>query len=108
DQAVNSVNSTDTIAVTGGGLTVAASSQVAALDLAGPGSVTIGGTFATGNLSLDSGSPTITLAGTSSNPAKLLLNGDVTFTGADGTAVIAANGDPNSGGIDLGGAARSF
>ena len=108
DQAVNSVNSTDTIAVTGGSLTVAAASQVAALDVAGPGSVTIGGTFTTGNVTLGDGGPTINVVAASSGPATLVLTGTVSFTGTDGTAVISATAEANAGVVDLGGAARTF
>jgi autotransporter-associated beta strand protein len=82
------VNSTATVAA-GGVLSV------------GPGGIAFGGTAAN----------TVTLQAASGAPGKLLLGGDVAFTGTDGTAGLNT-GDvavtQTAGLLDLGGASRTF
>jgi autotransporter-associated beta strand protein len=54
-------------------------------------------------------SPSIMLAADPSVPGRILLGGDVTFTGTDGTAMIGDTGGAAiPGQLDLGGATRTF
>lgn len=97
-----------TPALAGGPLLSATTLNViSGANICGPGGTILvgsGGLIFTGN-----SSPTLTLDSDIISPGVLQLQGDVTFTGTDGTASIANNGPvPIPGTIDLQGGQRTF
>jgi autotransporter-associated beta strand protein len=98
--STNTINSggtlnTSHLKISGGNNTVNASGLITNLSI---------GLDFLGNLS-----PSITLMPDAVTPGRILLGGDVTFSGTDGTALIATGaGAGNPGQLDLGGSARTI
>jgi len=124
-QTIRKLYMRETLNITGGSLTLnyvpSADSTSIAAQFSGPVTLSGSGSLSVHTLQVDA-TQTFTLAGgaltfntvdlmpDATTPAKLLVSGDVTYTGLASAAATITNGSGNgsSGFIDLGGATRTF